>query len=546
MHNCHQPLVSQYLRSSGLKTRGGAPPQSGFPRWRSAPQPTTATYTVDRDNIDSASSNIYEIHVISSNEYRIPCPMKIQDSSLNRIDFSLIFFNRALSLRGERVELEREKILGGGVWRGFHTVALASSHRSTSKSRFVLREVLKKKTALVSKDQVLCLLQEEEKGVKVLCLTGLVERFVRASPPCCGSKRRVTIVFSAILGGEDPGSGCRKSRHMKNNCPNLKIPPIEEKGKYKSIEKISNDKKQKVSWADLASESSDKELDNESTTSFLTFPGDGRELLHVLFHSPGDGREPFSFLTLLYQIVESSPDKHFDPERVQVLEQLAFLPLHLLLQQLDLHGTMPEKRHFLANLSQLPTVGTQPKATLKIAWAMSATAWAGWAGTRIKRLDEMNQTRLRSLNSDINKSFKCLTSVEPSSFSDHRLMRTSVAPPTDTKLLSDHRLTPDFHRITDCLDFSQTNDWRWTSAVPPIGARLLPDHRLPKLLANDDPNSTVKASPATSFPVNLVQILPKHFQLDPELLQLRSLKEKYTWTVYKFREFICGPNRPLN
>ncbi|KAL0928527.1 hypothetical protein M5K25_000415 [Dendrobium thyrsiflorum] len=116
---------------------------------------------------------------------------------------------RALSLRGERVELEREKSLGEGVWRGFYTVAPASSHRSTSKSRFVLREVLKKKTALVSKDQVLCLLQEEEKEVKVLCLTGLVERFVRASPPCCGSKRRVTIVFSAILGGEAPGSGRR-------------------------------------------------------------------------------------------------------------------------------------------------------------------------------------------------------------------------------------------------------------------------------------------------------------------------------------------------
>ncbi|KAL0922880.1 hypothetical protein M5K25_006908 [Dendrobium thyrsiflorum] len=79
---------------------------------------------------------------------------------------------RALSLRGERVELEREKILGEGVWRGFYTVAPASSHRSTSKSRFVLREVLKKKTALVSKVQVLCLLQEEEKEVKVLCLTG--------------------------------------------------------------------------------------------------------------------------------------------------------------------------------------------------------------------------------------------------------------------------------------------------------------------------------------------------------------------------------------
>ncbi|KAL0910162.1 hypothetical protein M5K25_021106 [Dendrobium thyrsiflorum] len=74
---------------------------------------------------------------------------------------------RALSLRGERVELEREKILGEGVWRGFYTVAPASSHRSTSKSRFVLREVLKKKTALVSKNQVLCLLQEEEKEVKI-------------------------------------------------------------------------------------------------------------------------------------------------------------------------------------------------------------------------------------------------------------------------------------------------------------------------------------------------------------------------------------------
>ncbi|KAL0906701.1 hypothetical protein M5K25_025216 [Dendrobium thyrsiflorum] len=48
---------------------------------------------------------------------------------------------RALSLRGERVELEREKSLGEGVWRGFYTVAPASSHRSTSKSRFILREV---------------------------------------------------------------------------------------------------------------------------------------------------------------------------------------------------------------------------------------------------------------------------------------------------------------------------------------------------------------------------------------------------------------------
>ncbi|KAL0920276.1 hypothetical protein M5K25_009399 [Dendrobium thyrsiflorum] len=74
---------------------------------------------------------------------------------------------RALSLRGERVELEREKSLGEGVWRGFYTVAPTSSHRSTSKSRFILREVLKKKTALVSKDQVLCLLQEEEKGVRI-------------------------------------------------------------------------------------------------------------------------------------------------------------------------------------------------------------------------------------------------------------------------------------------------------------------------------------------------------------------------------------------
>ncbi|KAL0907780.1 hypothetical protein M5K25_022216 [Dendrobium thyrsiflorum] len=48
---------------------------------------------------------------------------------------------RVLSLRGERVELEREKSLGEGVWRGFYTVVPASSHRSTSKSWFVLREV---------------------------------------------------------------------------------------------------------------------------------------------------------------------------------------------------------------------------------------------------------------------------------------------------------------------------------------------------------------------------------------------------------------------
>ncbi|KAL0914267.1 hypothetical protein M5K25_014597 [Dendrobium thyrsiflorum] len=48
-----------------------------------------------------------------------------------------------------------------------------------------------------------------KKRSQVLCLTGLVERFVKASPPCCGSKRRVTTVFSAILGGEAPGSGRR-------------------------------------------------------------------------------------------------------------------------------------------------------------------------------------------------------------------------------------------------------------------------------------------------------------------------------------------------
>ncbi|KAL0910221.1 hypothetical protein M5K25_021178 [Dendrobium thyrsiflorum] len=180
-------------------------------------------------------------------EYRAPRPKKIQDSRVNRIEFScnihkcnLCFLEssavrddldrpgrfisimpkliirlwqpkchfswrkleeRALGLRGETVELEREKILGEGVWRGFHMVAPASSHRSTSKSRFVLRELLKKKTALVSKDQVLCLLQEEEKGVKVLCLTGLMERFVKASLPCCGSKRRVTTVLVQYLEG---------------------------------------------------------------------------------------------------------------------------------------------------------------------------------------------------------------------------------------------------------------------------------------------------------------------------------------------------------
>ncbi|KAL0921242.1 hypothetical protein M5K25_008299 [Dendrobium thyrsiflorum] len=78
------------------------------------------------------------------------------------------------------VELEREKSLGEGVWRGFYTVAPASSHRSTSMSRFVLREVLKKKTALVSKDQVLFLLQEEEKGVRGFWSVST------SSGSCCG------------------------------------------------------------------------------------------------------------------------------------------------------------------------------------------------------------------------------------------------------------------------------------------------------------------------------------------------------------------------
>ncbi|KAL0913019.1 hypothetical protein M5K25_016448 [Dendrobium thyrsiflorum] len=45
---------------------------------------------------------------------------------------------------------------------------------------------------------VLCLLQEEAKGVKVLCLTLVGEKsFVRASLLYCGSKRRVTILYLA-------------------------------------------------------------------------------------------------------------------------------------------------------------------------------------------------------------------------------------------------------------------------------------------------------------------------------------------------------------
>ncbi|KAL0922847.1 hypothetical protein M5K25_006874 [Dendrobium thyrsiflorum] len=86
----------------------------------------------------------------------------------------------------------------------------------------VLGSFGKKKTVLVSKDHVLCLHQEGEKGFQM-----------------------------------------QKSGHMKNNCPNLKIPPIEEKDKNKPIIKMSNDKKQKNSWADLTSKSSDQELDNE-------------------------------------------------------------------------------------------------------------------------------------------------------------------------------------------------------------------------------------------------------------------------------------------
>ncbi|KAL0911962.1 hypothetical protein M5K25_017901 [Dendrobium thyrsiflorum] len=75
---------------------------------------------------------------------------------------------RALSLRRKGWSLRGEEPWKKGVWRGFYTVAPTSSHQSTSKSRFVLREVLEKKTALVSKDQVLCLLQEEEKEVRLL------------------------------------------------------------------------------------------------------------------------------------------------------------------------------------------------------------------------------------------------------------------------------------------------------------------------------------------------------------------------------------------
>ncbi|KAI0524432.1 hypothetical protein KFK09_003801 [Dendrobium nobile] len=53
--------------------------------------------------------------------------------------------------------------------------------------------------------------------------------------------------------------GCRKSRHLKSQCPNLRTLPTKEKGKPKQIVKRDNNEKKKISWADLASESSDQE-----------------------------------------------------------------------------------------------------------------------------------------------------------------------------------------------------------------------------------------------------------------------------------------------
>ena len=49
---------------------------------------------------------------------------------------------------------------------------------------------------------------------------------------------------------------------MKNQCPNLKILPIKEKGNAKLNLNWGNNEKQKISWADLVSEASDQERDN--------------------------------------------------------------------------------------------------------------------------------------------------------------------------------------------------------------------------------------------------------------------------------------------
>ncbi|KAI0508039.1 hypothetical protein KFK09_014173 [Dendrobium nobile] len=53
--------------------------------------------------------------------------------------------------------------------------------------------------------------------------------------------------------------GCKKFGHLKSQCPNLRTLPTKEKGKAKQIIKWKNNEKQKISWADLASESSDQE-----------------------------------------------------------------------------------------------------------------------------------------------------------------------------------------------------------------------------------------------------------------------------------------------
>ncbi|KAL0913056.1 hypothetical protein M5K25_016487 [Dendrobium thyrsiflorum] len=78
---------------------------------------------------------------------------------------------------------------------------------------------------------------------------------------------------------------------------------------------------------------------------------------------------------------------------------------------------------------------------------------------------------------------------------------------------------------------------------------------------DDEPPASLNSRELTlSFPIEshrqtladdqlsgeLKPTLPKRFQPDPELLQLRFLKEKYTWTDYRFRENLNGPNCPLN
>ncbi|KAI0529108.1 hypothetical protein KFK09_001655 [Dendrobium nobile] len=78
--------------------------------------------------------------------------------------------------------------------------------------------------------------------------------------------------------------GCWKFGHFKRECPNLKTLPAKEKSKNKPFVIWGKDKKQKVSWADLVSDSSEQEQDDEGIIFYYQRESLSENTMHEPFH----------------------------------------------------------------------------------------------------------------------------------------------------------------------------------------------------------------------------------------------------------------------